>query len=247
MARRRVNAYADCLSSALRPLGVTTNMSPASELPLSLGAQTAASAAETPPTLSTAEGELLDGVCAGSQSAFEVLVMAYQRPIYNLLLRVLGDPEDAADVMQETFLSAYRGARAFRGECDLRTWLYRIAVNRAANHRRWWRARRRAATISLDAEPQGGQPSLSETLAATEADPEQQTLWRERQAQTLAALAKLKFDFRVAVVMRDIRGMSYEEIAAALEISVGTVKSRIARGRDLLRAALNLPPRKESR
>lgn len=222
-------------------------MSPASEFPLTLAADTPASAAETRLPLSAAEVELLNGVRAGSHAAFEVLVAAHQRPIYNLLLRVLGNAEDAADVMQETFLSAYRGARTFRGDCDLRTWLYRIAVNRAANYRRWWRVRRRAATVSLDAEPEDGTPSLSETLAATDADPEREMLRRERQAQVAAALAKLKFDFRVAVVMRDIRGMSYEEIAAALEISVGTVKSRIARGRDMLRAALNLPPRKESR
>ena len=219
-------------------------MPPASELPFSLPLP-AETAAETAPSLSTAEAALLDGARAGSRAAFELLVMAHQQPIYNLLLRVLGDPEDAADVMQETFLRAYRGARAFRGDCDIRTWLYRIAVNRAANHRRWWRVRRRAVTISLDAAPQDGTPALSETLAATDPDPEQQALWRERQAQTRAALATLKFDFRVAVVMRDIRGMSYEEIAAALEISVGTVKSRIARGRSLLRAALNAPPRKE--
>ncbi|MFQ3580458.1 MAG: sigma-70 family RNA polymerase sigma factor [Chloracidobacterium sp.] len=223
-------------------------MLPASELHLRFALDTTGIAApETAQPLSIAEVELLDGIRAGSHAAFETLVTAHQKPIYNLLLRVLGDPEDAADVLQETFLSAYRGAQTFRGDCDIRTWLYRIAVNRAANHRRWWRCRRQASTVSLDAEPEDGQLSLSETLAAPDATPEQQALWRERQAQVLAALATLKFDFRVAVVMRDIRGMSYEDIASALELSMGTVKSRIARGREMLRAALNLPPRKESR
>ncbi len=219
-------------------------MSPASELPLSLPLPTdtvATGSSETTRPLSTAEGELLDGIRTGSHAAFEVLVTAHQKPLYNLLLRVLGNPDDAADVLQETFLSAYRGASTFRGDCDIRTWLYRIAIRRAANHRRWWRARRQASTVSLDAETEATTSSLSETLVAPNADPEQQALWRERQMQVLAALSRLKFDFRVAVVMRDIRGMSYEDIAAALEISVGTVKSRIARGRALLRAALNLP------
>ncbi|MCS7080458.1 MAG: sigma-70 family RNA polymerase sigma factor [Chloracidobacterium sp.] len=221
-------------------------MSPASDLPIPLlSPAVETTAAEAAPSLSAAEAELLDGVRTGSHAAFEVLVAAHQRALYNLLLRVLGDPEDAADVLQETFLSAYRGARAFRGDCDLRTWLYRIAVNRAANHRRWWRYRRRAVTLSLDAEPDDGTPSLAETLVAPNADPEQHALWRERHAQVLAALSRLKFAFRVAVVMRDVRGMSYEEIAAALELSVGTVKSRIARGRAMLRAALEAAARKE--
>ncbi|MGQ9897427.1 MAG: RNA polymerase sigma factor [Acidobacteriota bacterium] len=219
-------------------------MSPASELPLSLSlsADTVDTLpSETAQPLSVAEGELLEGIRAGSHAAFEVLVTAHQKPLYNLLLRVLGNADDAADVLQETFLSAYRGAGSFRGDCDIRTWLYRIAIRRASNHRRWWRSRRRTCTVSLDGETETALTALSGTLVAPNADPEQQALWRERQAQVLAALTKLKFDFRVAVVMRDIRGMSYEDIAAALEISVGTVKSRIARGRAMLRTALNLP------
>ncbi|QUV78184.1 RNA polymerase sigma factor [Chloracidobacterium thermophilum] len=144
-------------------------MSSASELPLplSLPADTVATgSSETARPLSTAEGELLDGIRAGSHAAFEVLVTAHQKPLYNLLLRVLGNPDDAADVLQETFLSAYRGAGSFRGDCDIRTWLYRIAIRRAANHRRWWRARRQTATVSLDAETEASTPSLSETLVA---------------------------------------------------------------------------------
>jgi RNA polymerase sigma-70 factor (ECF subfamily) len=221
-------------------------MAPASEVPISLSISAdkvdTASLETIRPPLSAAESELLEGIRAGYHAAFEVLVTAHQKPLYNLLLRLLGNPDDAADVLQETFLSAYRGASTFRGDCDIRTWLYRIAIRRAANHRRWWRSRRQTSTISLDTDVvEEAAPSLSETLVAPNADPEQQALWRERQAQVLAALAKLKFDFRVVVVMRDIRGMSYEDIAAALEISVGTVKSRIARGRAMLRTALNLP------
>jgi RNA polymerase sigma-70 factor (ECF subfamily) len=188
--------------------------------------------------LSLADAELLDGVREGRHAAFEQLVMRFQPMVYGLLYRVLNDPEDARDVTQETFLKVYQYAKSFRGDSELKTWIYRIAVNQASNHQRWWRRRWRRETISLHAVALADGAPLAERLASQTEDPERQAIFLERQRMLTAALADLKFDFRVAVVMRDIKGLSYDEIADALQISVGTVKSRIARGREELRRKL---------
>lgn len=188
--------------------------------------------------LSLADAELLAGLRAGTHGAFEELVTRYQSTIYNLAYRLLNDPEEARDATQETFLKIYQAAHSFRGESEFKTWIYRITVNQAANQQRWWKRRWRRETISLDtAETEDGQP-LAERLASGAENPEQRTLILERQRHLAAALASIKFDFRVAVILRDVKGLSYEEIAEALDISVGTVKSRIARGREDLRRRL---------
>lgn len=186
----------------------------------------------------SADAALLARLKAGERAAFEELVERYQSLVYELSYRLLGDAEDARDATQETFMKVYRYVGGFRGDSGLKTWLYRIAVNQASNQRRWWRRRRRGDTVSLDATRDGTQDPLSERLAAHGATPEQAALDRERERRLFAALESVKQDFRVAVVLRDIQDLSYEEIAETLDISIGTVKSRIARGREELRRRL---------
>ena len=148
--------------------------------------------------------------------------------------------EEARDLTQETFLRAFQSIGHFRGESDLRTWIYRIAINQARNRWRWWRRRRRETTVSIDApEIGGGRLGLVATLKSNAVrDPEQDALLSERERALKKALSSLKLVYREAVILRDIEGFAYEEIAAALSISVGTVKSRLARGRQELRRKL---------
>jgi RNA polymerase sigma-70 factor (ECF subfamily) len=186
----------------------------------------------------SSDAHLLDRLKAGDRNAFEELVLSYQATIYELSFRLLGDGEEARDVTQETFLKVYRHITGFRGDSGLKTWLYRIAINQVSNQRRWWRRRRRRETCSLDACPDDASGPLADRLPSRAATPEQIALARERERRLMAALDALKHEFRVAVVLRDVQELSYEEIAETLEVSVGTVKSRIARGREELRRRL---------
>ncbi len=188
------------------------------------------------PAGAATEGDLVERLQAGEREAFEELVRGYQTSVYGLLFHLLGDGEDARDATQETFLKVYRHIRRFRRECELRTWIYRIALNQAANYLRWWRRRRRDHTVSLDTEGEDGRRhSLDELLTDHQATPEEQVIENERRRSVQDALRHLKPQFRVALVLRDIEGCSYDEIAQMLGISPGTVKSRIARGREMLR------------
>lgn len=196
----------------------------------------ASAPAELRPTVET---QFIERLKRGEAAAFETLVAERSGEIYGLLYRLTENPEEARDLTQETFLRAFQSIGHFRGDADLRTWIYRIAINQARNRWRWWRRRRRDATVSLDA-PDGpfGQP-LNATLRAEKAeDPEEQTLARERERALRAALKALGSSYRETVVLRDIEGFSYEEIAVTLEISIGTVKSRLSRGREELRRKL---------
>ncbi len=177
---------------------------------------------------------------AGEAAAFERLVEERSGDIYALLYRLTEDAEEARDLTQETFLQAFRAIAHFRGDSDLRTWLYRIAVNQARNRWRWWRRRRRDQTVSLDAPTEGsGDATLAARLRDQNAgDPEQLALARERERALTVALRALSRPYREVVVLRDVEGLSYEDVAAALEISVGTVKSRLSRGRLELRRRL---------
>jgi RNA polymerase sigma-70 factor (ECF subfamily) len=187
----------------------------------------------------SAEAQFLELLRAGDAEAFSRLVEDRTGDIYALLYRLTEDPEEARDLTQETFLQAFRSIAHFRGDADLRTWLYRIAVNQARNRWRWWRRRRRGVTISLDEPARDSEQPLSARLRDERAcDPERQTLAHEREDAIVAALATIARPYREAVVLRDIEGLSYEEVATALEISVGTVKSRLSRGRQELRRRL---------
>ncbi len=178
---------------------------------------------------------LVERVQKGDTAAFEELVHRYHRSVYNLALRLTDNPEDASDIAQETFLRVYRNMHTFRGDAELKTWIYRITVNQSSNLLRWWRRRFRHKSITIDTEYDG---RVSERLMSSLETPEQATLNTEKRRMIQEALSRIKFDFRVAVILRDIEGLSYEEIGQALGLSVGTVKSRISRGREELREQL---------
>jgi len=186
------------------------------------------------------DDQFIERLKRGDAAAFETLVTERSGEIYGLLYRMTDNVEEARDLTQETFLRAYQSIGHFRGESDLRTWIYRIAINQARNRWRWWRRRRREATVSIDApEIGGGRLGLVATLKSnTIRDPEQDALLSERERALKKALSSLKRVYREAVILRDIEGFAYEEIASALSISVGTVKSRLARGRQELRRKL---------
>ncbi|MBS1796756.1 MAG: sigma-70 family RNA polymerase sigma factor [Acidobacteria bacterium] len=186
----------------------------------------------------TAETEFIDRLRAGDADAFDTLANRYAGDIYGLLYRLTQDPEEARDLTQETFLSALRAIDRFRGEADLKTWLFRIAINESRNRFRWWKRRRRDLTISLDVPAGNGETPLSETFSSKSPSPEENALRAEREKLLREALGELPEIFREAVVLCDIEGLTYEEIAATLEVNIGTVKSRIARGRDELRRKL---------
>jgi RNA polymerase sigma-70 factor, ECF subfamily len=182
------------------------------------------------------ESGLVTELQSGSDAAFDWLVTYYHAGVYNLVYGILADPADAADVTQEVFLRAFRGIRGFRRGSSLKTWLYRISVRQALNHRRWcWRHHRNQ--LSIDAEMEAG--SLASDLRAEEATPFERFSTQETQAAVRRALAKVPALFRSAVILRDLEGLSYEEIAEVMETSVGTVKSRILRGRRSLREILD--------
>jgi RNA polymerase sigma-70 factor, ECF subfamily len=182
------------------------------------------------------ESELVTELQSGSDAAFDWLVTYYHAGVYNLVYGILSDSADAADVTQEVFLRAFRGIRGFRRGSSLKTWLYRISVRQALNHRRWcWRHHRRQ--VSIDAEEEGSNLALD--LKDGEASPFEQLQARETQAAVRKALAQVPELFRSAVILRDLEGLSYEEVAEVLEVSVGTVKSRILRGRRMLKQVLD--------
>src|SRR5467141_119261 len=181
------------------------------------------------------ESELVNELQAGSETAFDWLVTHYHGPVYNLILSMLGDTSDAADGTQEVFLKAFRGIRCFRQGSSLKTWLYRIAIREALNHKRWFK-RHLQKNVSIDAEPEEGHNAIEiEDLGATPFD---QLVAHEIQQAVHQALQEIPEVFRGAVILRDLEGLSYEEIAEVLECSVGTVKSRILRGRRALREIL---------
>lgn len=198
-----------------------------------------ASATRTISARSTVEIEFIERLRTGDAQAFDTLVIRFSGDIYALLFRLTQDAEEAADLTQETFLSALKAIRKFRGEADLKTWLFRIAVNESRNRFRWWKRRFRSQTDSLDAPFGTGEKPLSETVSSSSASPEETILQRERERHLTKALSSLSQVFREAVVLCDIEGLSYEEIATALDVNIGTVKSRIARGREELRKKLS--------
>src|SRR5436190_19501207 len=185
------------------------------------------------------ETQFIERLKRGDAAAFELLVAERSGEIYGLLYRLTENAEDARDLTQETFLRAFQNISHFRGDADLRTWIYRIAINQARNRWRWWRRRRRDATVSLDAPLGEREQTIATRLEDPNArDPEQDALAREREHQLREALKELRNAYREAVVLRDIEGLTYEEIAATLQINIGTVKSRLARGRLELRRKL---------
>jgi RNA polymerase sigma-70 factor, ECF subfamily len=181
------------------------------------------------------EAELVTELQCGSDAAYDWLVTHYSTPVYSLVFGMVSEPSDAADITQDVFLKAFRGIRGFRQGSSLKTWLYRIAIREGLNHRRWlWRHHR--AQDSIDTESENG-PCGIQILDERET-PFDQAASHEIQKAVRGALSQVPASFRSAVILRDLEGMSYEEVAEVLEVSVGTVKSRILRGRRLLREIL---------
>lgn len=182
------------------------------------------------------ESALLSGLRSGEESAYETLIARFEQPVFNVVSRLMDDPADAADVVQEVFLKVFRNVGSFRGDSSLKTWIYRIAVNEARNHRRWF-SRHRRQEVCLESDPGEGR-GCQDWLPDPGQSPFEATLDHETQTLIEAALEKVNPKFRAALVLRELEGMSYEEIAVILDISLGTVKSRILRGRDALRKHL---------
>ena len=176
------------------------------------------------------------GLRAGIDSAYEELLHRFQQPVYSMVYRLLGDQNDAGDVMQEIFIKIFRSVHTFREKSSLRTWIYRIAVNEVHNHRRWF-ARHKKREVAIEHE--GSESRVFDVTRDPGPSPFDFALDRETRALIEAALEEISPVFRTAVVLRDVEGLGYEEISEILQISMGTVKSRIVRGRESLRRVLN--------
>lgn len=177
----------------------------------------------------------------GDVQAFNQLVLQYQAILFGAVFRLLGDYDTAADVTQDAFLAAFRGIATYRGGSSFRAWLLRIGSNMACDH---WRRVQRHPADSLDALTEIDEPQSSEVLSAlatsnTEGDPETKMLTQELQELIQRGIERLPLDQRVAVVLCDIEGLSYEEVAASTQTTLGTVRSRISRGREKLRTYLS--------
>lgn len=179
---------------------------------------------------------LIRALREGSEQAYETLLLRFQQPVYNLALRLLNDASDASDVVQEVFLKVFRNVGHFRGQSSLKTWIFRITINEAHNQRRWF-FRHRRREVGLEDE-QEDRHSRVDVLADCGPSPFEFVLDQEQQALIREGLEAINPTFRAAVVLRDITDLSYEEIAEVLQVSLGTVKSRILRGREALRVEL---------
>ncbi len=188
------------------------------------------------------DAALVADLKAGSEDAFALLIAQYHLPLYSLISRSIQDPADAADITQEVFIKVFRSIRGFHGEASLRTWLYRIALHEASNQRRWWsRHKRQEITIdSSSSEPDddGEMPLLSTKLADGRESPFDHAAQTEVRQRVEAALQQLPEAYRTVVILREIEGFAYEEIAEILDVNLGTVKSRLTRGRAALRTVL---------
>ena len=179
---------------------------------------------------------LANALRQGSEDAYELLVARFQQPVYNLVFRLLSDPGESCDVVQEVFLKVFRNIATFRSQSSLKTWIYRIAVNEAHNYRRWFYRHRRQEVV-LEDESEGGK-NFGDTVPDRGRSPYDYALNGEKRVMIEDALARINPMFRAAVVLRDVEDLSYEEIADILDISLGTVKSRITRGREAMRRQL---------
>ena len=182
----------------------------------------------------TDDQRLAEALRAGEETAYETLIHRFEQPVFSIVSRLAEDPGDSADVVQEVFLKVFRNIGSFRGESSLKTWIYRIAVNEARNHHRWF-GRHRAKEVGLEPARQEDQ---QDWLPADSPDPFEITLEHEFREMLEEAFKRIGPSYRSALVLREVEELSYEEIAEVLEISVGTVKSRIMRGRESLRKHL---------
>ena len=180
------------------------------------------------------DAELVVRTCSGDTDAFAVLVQRHQDYIYNAALHMVGSAQQAEDVAQEVFLKAFRGLRGFRQRAKFSTWLYGIMVNCVRSH--WRRVRRRPDPVSLDGNPNTDNPSPDP--ASPDGGPLSESVRREEVEMVRRAIAGLASGFREVIVLRDIEGLSYEELAQTLDVPLGTVKSRLFRARNALRGRI---------
>ena len=186
------------------------------------------------------EASIIAELKAGSEDAYAWLVAQFQQPVYSLVYRIVNDPADAADTTQEVFLKVFRGIRQFNGGSSLKTWVYRIAVHEASNSRRWW-FRHKSKENSMEPEEsahENGAPALKELLVDSGNSPFDNVALNELRERVEAELRQVPEPYRTTVVLRDLEELSYEEIAEVMETSLGTVKSRLTRGREALKKRL---------
>ena len=194
--------------------------------------------------IGTEDAALVASLKAGSEEAFGLLIAQYSQPLYSLIARSLQDPADAADITQEVFIKVFRSIGGFNGDASLRTWLYRIALREASNQRRWWsRHKRQELTMDTpegigETDDGGDLPCLGETLRNANGSPYDHAEQAELKMRVEDSLRKLPEAFRTVVILREMEGFPYEEIADVLQVKVGTVKSRLMRGRAALREIL---------
>jgi RNA polymerase sigma-70 factor (ECF subfamily) len=197
-------------------------------------------------TLQSEEAALIAELRAGSEEAFAWLIARYHQPIYSLLARTAHDRADAADLTQEVFVKVFRGVGGFHGQSTLRTWIYRIALHEASNQRRWW-MRHKQQEVPMEqqiADSDCGAPfCLKDTLVDAAESPYDMAVHAENKARVEAALKHVPEPFRTTLILRDIEGFVYEEVAEIQGVNLGTVKSRLVRGRACLKTLL-LAPRK---
>lgn len=182
--------------------------------------------------------ELLKRFRAGDELAFDDLVLRHQQRAFNVAYQLLRDREDATEVAQDAFVRAYRNLDSFNGECEFTTWLHRIVVNLAHNKHRWWKRRGKPTNISLDSPIENADGEISRQIAATTDAPDTQAVEAEFVELLHQKMNGLARKFREVMVLRNVENLSYEEIATVLNCSVGTVKSRLARGREALRKSM---------
>jgi RNA polymerase sigma-70 factor (ECF subfamily) len=181
------------------------------------------------------EAALIERCAAGEQSACAELVAGHERMVFQLALHLLGDRDEALDLSQEVFFNVFRTIHRFRGQSALKTWIFRIVVNQARNRQRWWRRRHKADQVSLD-QHVAAHGDLRQPGEDSSPD---RALARKQLAERLwNALDRLPFDQRTVIVLREVDGLSYDEIAFSLHVAVGTVKSRLTRARQTLRQQL---------
>ncbi|MDR3724424.1 MAG: sigma-70 family RNA polymerase sigma factor [Terracidiphilus sp.] len=194
--------------------------------------------------LQSEEAALIEELRAGSEEAFAWLIARYHQPIFSLLARSVQDRADAADLTQEVFVKIFRGVGSFHGESSLRTWIYRIALREASNQRRWW-MRHRQQEVPIESEVSEGRSGTPVLLMERLVDPSESPYELAAQAETRkrveAALQQVPEPFRTTLILRDIEGFVYEEVAEMQGVNLGTVKSRLVRGRACLKALLTAP------
>ena len=203
------------------------------------GAATAVGNLASAIAVRTEEASIVAELKAGSEEAYGWLISHYHQPVYSLVYRILTDPADAADTTQEVFLKVFRGMKRFNGECSLKTWLYRIAIHEASNQRRWWfRHKSKETSMEAHVDREGNSFGLCDTLVDRGESPLELFSHEEVRARVELELQQVSEPYRTTLVLRDIEGLAYEEIAEVLQISLGTVKSRLIRGRDALKKRL---------